>query len=125
MIVSDFKYISDLHLLRKKDVTGPWLFYVEQDYIVQFRLDGTPIIYTVPAGTPTDFASVPRIVPSLFAQAIDAIEPAIVHDHMCQVRPFTSQVAAAVFLAAMEVSGVPWLRRRVMYRAVWTFGPQW
>ena len=126
MIVSDFQYLDALVLRRKLHAPANTVFFLARDYSVQFRLDGQPIVYCVPQGTWTDFASVPRLVPSLMAQALDAIEAAVVHDHMCQIKPtWGSGVAADVFEQAMEVSGVPLIRRKLMANAVRMFGPRW
>src|SRR3990167_500870 len=123
MIVSDFHYLEDLLLRRKLHDNGE-LFWVDRDYSVAFRLDGQPLVFTVPVGTWTNLASIPRFVPAWVAQRIDAVEPAVIHDHLCETKPWTSRVAADVFLAAMEESGIPWVRRRAMYRAVVLFGPR-
>lgn len=126
MIVSGFRYVEDLHLVRHKAGVGH-LFILARDYTVEFRLDGAPIVYTVGAGMRTDFASIPKIVPKWIADKMGAhIEAAVVHDHMCQRKgPWSSRVAADVFLAAMEAARVAWLQRRLMYRAVVMFGPKW
>ena len=126
MIVSDFRYTQDLILRRRLDEVGTGLFYVEKDYTVEFRLDGLPVRFVVPAGTWTDFASIPRLVPSLIAQRLDAIEPAVIHDYMCQVKPVWGwRVAADVFGLALAASEVPGLRRQAMHKAVMLFGPRW
>ena len=54
------------------------------------------------------------------------IEAAVVHDRLCQDRgPWSSRVAADIFLAGMAAADVPLIRRNLMYRAVVMFGPQW
>ena len=126
MIVSDFRYVQDLVLRRRLSEVGNRLFYVDRDYTVEFRLDGLPVRFVVPAGTWTDFGSVPRIVPAWVVQRLDLIEPAVVHDYMCQVRPAWGwRVAADVLNLAMKASGIPWLRRQAVHKAVVLFGPRW
>lgn len=123
--VTDFRYLERVDLHRLLEGNGA-LFYVTKPYTVEFRLDGQPIIYTVPAETATDFASIPRVVQSLVQVLGPHIEAAIVHDRLCIDRyPYSSQVSAEIFLAAMEAANVkPW-RREAMFQAVWHFGPQW
>ena len=123
--VSDFQFIEDLHLIRYRGDSGK-LFFLEQPYRVFFRLDSVPEIYTVPAGTWTDFASIPRGVQNIVQVLGPHIEAAVVHDRLCQDRkPWSSRVAADIFLAGMTAAEVPLIRRNLMYRAVVMFGPQW
>lgn len=125
---SDFRFLSDLHLLRRREGEGR-LFILQREYRASFSIDGQRRVWTVPAGMATDLASIPSVVPKWIAQKVDAhIEAAVVHDHMCILREesgFTSREAAAIFRAGMEAANVaPW-RREAMYRAVLHFGPQW
>lgn len=125
MKVSDFRYVEPLAVYRKLEGNGK-LFFVLNDYSVEFRLDGVPIVYTVPAGTPTDFASIPRVVQNIVQVLGPHIEAAVVHDHLCQIKgPWPSTVAAAIFNEAMVAAGVQSHRRWLMYQAVLRFGPQW
>lgn len=124
-VVSDFRFVEPLCVHRKLEGNGA-LFYVTQDYTVEFKIDGEPVTYTVPAETPTDFASIPRIVQNLVQVLGPHIEAAVVHDHLCIRRgPWSSRVAADIFLAAMEAAGVEYWKRTAMHRAVVRFGPQW
>jgi len=125
VIVSDFEYIDDLHLVRYRKGAGR-LFVVSRPYACFFRLNGGPVYYSVPDGMETDFASIPKIVPRWIAEKVDVhIEAAVVHDHLCKTRPWSSRVAADIFNEAMRAAGVPAWRRQLMYRAVLYFGPQW
>lgn len=68
-------------------------------------------VITVPAGFPTDLASVPRLplVYSLCGGV--ARRPAVVHDYLYTSGRATRSVADAVFREASEVIGVPaWVR---------------
>lgn len=124
-IVTDFRYLDDLHLVRFRRGYGR-LFILSHEYRVTFRLDGVEHAYTVPAGTETDLASIPRFVPRIIAEKVDGhIESAVVHDFLCIERPWTSRVAADIFDAGMRVAGVPTWRRELMAQAVRMFGPQW
>ena len=125
-IVTDFRYLQNLHLVRYVEGEAS-LFYTARDYMVSFKLDGVDQLYTVVAGTKTDFASIPSIVPSWLLNRLDRhLEAAVVHDRMCIDKgPYDSRAAAEVFLAAMVAADVPVVTRNLMYRAVVVFGPKW
>lgn len=89
----------------------------------------------VPKGFVTDFASVPRL-PITFALTGDtAHEAAVVHDYLYQTHraggcAIERAQADGVFLEAMEATGIPWWRRRLMWSGVriggwgsWRSGP--
>lgn len=96
------------------------------------RADSDEMV-TAPAGFETDLASVPwglwNLVPPWGSHA----RPAIFHDFLYRTRgggmfdgqrwitraaPYTRAEADAIFLEAMEVVGVTWWRRWLMYAAV-------
>ena len=124
--ITEFRFLTDLHLVRFRTGSGK-LFIVQREYRVAFSVDGLHHIYTVPAGTKTDLASIPDCVPKWVAKKVDNhIEAAIVHDRMCiDEGPFSSTVAADIFHAAMLAGGVPSWRANAMWFAVDKFGPQW
>lgn len=78
--------------------------------------------FTVPAGSATDFASVPRIFVWLLPRYGRYTKAAILHDYLWREqvsRGGMSWVEAdAVFRRAMRELGVPFLRRWVMWAAV-------
>ncbi len=80
--------------------------------------------YSVHRGFRTDLASVPRWIPIAWALAGGTGNAAaVLHDYLYRHGLFTGQVenraeADAVFLEAMEVTGVPIWRRRLMYLGV-------
>ena len=120
--ITDFEYLDDLHLVRNKQGDGK-LFYLDREYSVRFMMDDEPIIYTVPKETWTDFASIPRF----FARYIETlgphIEAAVVHDHICQTRPWTSDIAADIFYAGLLAADAP--KAWQMWKAVKWAGPSW
>jgi hypothetical protein len=73
---------------------------------------------TVPAGFETDFASIPRVLWSIYPPAGKWGKAAVIHDYLYFTGMMPRAAADQVFLDAMEDLGVPKLRRRVMYRAV-------
>jgi len=84
-------------------------------------------VVEIPEGQTTDFASVPRILWTIFPPAGRYSLAAIVHDYLCRQRPegWTSRRAHKCFLVIMEELGVPWWRRRAMYIGVRIGGPRW
>lgn len=128
MEVSDYFQLDDLHVVRYKNrpPQSNALLYVERSFRVQFRLDGKLITYTVPPGTPTDFASIPQAAQALISKLGPHIEAAVVHDKMCIDRgPWPSKVAAEIFHQAMLHGGTDETTAYLMYRCVRRFGPQW
>lgn len=85
----------------------------------------------VPKGFVTDFASVLRVPIAFWLTGDTAHEAATVHDFLYQTHiTDTRQKADEVFLEAMEASGIPVWRQRLMYRTVrllamlvWRSGP--
>lgn len=77
---------------------------------------------TVPEGTVTDLASVPRLPLAYLLAGDTARYPAVIHDYLYSSKKVKRSQADAVFLEAMEVVGVPWWRRYMMWMGVRTFG---
>ena len=76
----------------------------------------------VPIGFETDLASVPRL-PLTFAVAGDtAHEAAVVHDYLYSEKKISRSKADAVFEEAMNVLGISWWKRKLMWSAVRAFG---
>ncbi|SFD83108.1 DUF1353 domain-containing protein [Massilia yuzhufengensis] len=76
----------------------------------------------VPAGTVTDFASVPRIPLAFWLFAGIGQAAAVIHDWLYGCGTVPRKVADDIFLEAMEACGVPTWRRIPMYWAVRAFG---
>ena len=109
--------------LRVIRLEGGYGWALQQPLVFDSAIAGRLII---PAGFVTDFASVPRL-PLVFLLAGDtAHEAAVVHDYLYRrapligtpPRPITRAEADAVFLEAMQATGIPAWRRRLMYAAV-------
>jgi hypothetical protein len=87
---------------------------------------------TVPAGFPTDFASIPKAFWSILPPYGKYTKAAVLHDYLYakheyagvenQVIPVTRKEADLIFLRAMEVLEVGRVKRWVMYQAVRGFG---
>ena len=111
------KYFDELDLRWDK---GEWLVLHE---IGVLWLDGYKTLawFRVAAGWHTDLASIPSLVPGfLFPQSGAHNLPAVVHDWTYEdnVPGMSRADADLLFLDGMAAQGVPWLRRRLMYRAV-------
>lgn len=109
-------FLTDLHVSLVED--GRW------------RLDATlkywsEVAWTrieVPPGFVTDFASVPRL-PLTFALFGEvATAPAAIHDFLYATGTLPRELADAVLLEAMAVTGVSWWRRWPIYAGVRAFG---
>jgi len=101
---------------------------VEANFLVNWvqveNMLGTNLAsFTVPAGFETDLASIPRAFRGIVPQVGRHIQAAITHDYIYSGAVFMRREDAdLLFLDAMELLGVNWFRRHIMYRAVRTFG---
>jgi hypothetical protein len=80
---------------------------------------------TVPAGSFTDFASIPRIFWSIFPPVGKYATAALVHDYLYREKfdkRFNRKEADDIFLELMTFSGVPSWQAYAMYYAVRLFG---
>jgi hypothetical protein len=95
---------------------GRQLWMVMADFSYQSDVAGITI--TVPQGFVTDFASVPRI-PFVYDSLGDiAQRPAVIHDYLYSVGPVARSVADQVLLEAMELTEIPWAKRKLIYLGV-------
>lgn len=78
--------------------------------------------FTVPAGFPTDLASVPRLTIVFLLTGDLSAEAAVVHDMLHTNKPVPRRVADAVLREASAVTGVPAWRRWLMWAGVRAFG---
>jgi hypothetical protein len=75
-------------------------------------------VITVPEGFVSDFASVPRIPLVYDSLGNIAQRAAVIHDYLYATKALPRDIADKVLLEAMEVSGVSWLRRKMIYMGV-------
>jgi hypothetical protein len=84
--------------------------------------DDSSEVITVPAGFETDWASVPWFADGLIPAFGPHARPAILHDYLYATRGlngwYSRKRCDEIFLEALEVVGVPWLKRSAMFRAV-------
>lgn len=74
---------------------------------------------TVPAGTRTDFASIPRPLWSIVGHPAGRYaQAAVLHDYLYRIGGLTRARCDELFREAMEVLGVPWHQRWLMWAGV-------
>ena len=82
--------------------------------------------WSVPIGTITDGASVPRAFWSIFAPFTGKHRiAAVFHDRYCQTRDRPWRAVHLMFYNAMLASDVDKTSALTMYSAVYAFGPRW
>ncbi|MEH6435765.1 DUF1353 domain-containing protein [Massilia sp. DD77] len=79
-------------------------------------------LVVVPAGTTTDFASVPRLPLAFWLFGDVAQEAAVVHDHLYSTGEVSRKLADEVFAEASKACGVSAWRRGPMWLGVRLFG---
>lgn len=79
-------------------------------------------IITVEQHFITDFASIPRIFHPIVSPTGEHGKAAVIHDWLYRTHQCSRKVADDIFLEAMQVLGVSWWKRIVMYKAVRWFG---
>lgn len=83
-----------------------------------YQSDVALMTFTVPVGFVTDFASVPRI-PFIYDFLGDlAQRPAVIHDYIYSTAKVAREIADEVLLEAMQLTGVSWLQRTLIYWGV-------
>lgn len=95
------------------------------DDLVFHDEDGT--VVTVPGGTRSDGASIPRWLWSLVGHPLTGryVYPAFLHDWECTVRAAIADTVHRRFYRALRSRGMHWLRAEVLWSAVKAFGPRW
>lgn len=84
-------------------------------------------LYTVPEGFTTDGASIPRFLWAVVGHPLGPYAPAaVLHDWLYATAPVSKARSDELLLEAMEVLGIGWVKRRVIYLGVaWFGGPAW
>lgn len=108
-----FKSSLILHY-RSKPIDGKWFRLVEPlDYV-----SVAGVVYRVPIGVNTDFASIPRGLRNIIPRVGTHGKAAVLHDWLCEFNIVPREEADRLFLEAMKILKVRFTRRRVMYSAV-------
>lgn len=84
-------------------------------------------VWTAKKGDVVNGASIPRFAWHLVGSPFVGKyrRASVIHDVYCTTKSEPWQAVHKVFNEMMTVDGVPWLKRLVMFRAVWFFGPRW
>lgn len=93
--------------------------------------DDADFVWKANAGNVTDGASIPAELQLLIGRPFDEgfVRAAVIHDHYCdkerknRVRNWRS--THRVFYEMLRTSHVPLVKSKVMYYAVYAFGPKW
>ncbi|MET0181847.1 MAG: DUF1353 domain-containing protein [Caulobacterales bacterium] len=95
----------------------------------------TPFVYNdrfgaqwrVPAGTICDGASIPRAFWSLIGGPLDGRyrNASVIHDYYCATKDRGWRRVHRVFYEGMRCAGVGEITAKIMYFAVYAFGPRW
>lgn len=82
--------------------------------------------WNVPAGAVTDGATIPQIF-WVYAGPYEGNyrDAAVVHDYYCQTKTRAWRDTHLVFYNAMRAAGVSETQAKVLYGAVYYFGPRW
>ncbi len=108
--------------ITQREQVGRTLAVLLEDFSYHVGEEGSGDVVTVEAGFETDFASVPRLFWWLCPPLGRYGKATVVHDWGYVVQDRTRLAYDLIFLEAMEVLGVVWWKRSLMYSAVRTFG---
>lgn len=75
-------------------------------------------VITAPEGFVTDLASIPRPFRLFFPVHGKHTRAAVIHDYLYANQIGKRRDADQIFLGAMKVLGVSWIKRRIFYAAV-------
>lgn len=136
--ITDFEYVSDLHLFRAVDGSrvrpgkSEPDYVVSREYTVRFKLNGDmPWEITVPRGLYTDLVSVPTLLRGIVGRVGRHLEAGIVHDYLYVAwadiedrgpRKEDKNFADMVMFSAMKAAKVHWFKRGCIKLALILFG---
>jgi endonuclease G, mitochondrial len=89
--------------------------------------DPNGVVWPAPKGLVSDGASIPQAFWSIIGGPLDGKyrNAAVVHDEACDTRSHTWQATHLAFYYAMRCSGVDEIKAKIMYFAVYHYGPRW
>jgi uncharacterized protein DUF1353 len=90
-------------------------------------VDSKGVAWPVPARTKVDGASIPTAFWSIIGAPYSGKyrEASVIHDYYCATRSRHWKAVHKVFLDGMLARGVDGLQAKLMYLAVYRFGPRW
>ena len=104
----------------KSDLVAKQVGDVDWELVEPLKYQGNTELFDVPVGFKTDFASVPTIFQWLIPRSGRYTKAAVLHDHLWRKEPDLSRADAdGIFRRAMADLRVPFLRRWLMWAAVW------
>jgi len=95
---------------------------LRKDFSYDVGEEGGDETIKVPAGFITDFASVPRLLWSVFPTWGKYGNAAIIHDYLYWEQSYSKERADEIFLEAMLVLGVSKAKAKILYNSVKYFG---
>lgn len=110
---AEFEGTLDLRF-RKHPIQGKW--FITLSTFSYYSKDKEK--YTIPVNTNTDFASIPRIFRGIISRSGNHTMSAVFHDWLCEYNIVARKKADKLFLESLEISGVGWIKRRMMYMGV-------
>lgn len=114
-------YLDELITKWSRDGRGMELL---SDY--RYR-DPGGVIWTAKAGTTVDGASIPSSLWSIVGSPLVGLyrNASVIHDYYCEHRTRDWKETHRAFYFAMRASGVGDTQAKIMYFAVYAFGPRW
>lgn len=84
-------------------------------------------LWSVPTGTVVNGASIPQSFWSIIGGPFEGKyrEASVIHDYLCDTQTATWEDTHLVFYNAMRANDVGTLKAKLMYAAVYNFGPRW
>jgi hypothetical protein len=92
------------------------------EIVEPFTYQGKNLCVTVPAGTTTDFASIPKVFHVVLDPFGQYARAAVVHDFLYRTQYYDRAIADGVLLEGMRRSGVPIWQYVSIYLSVRAFG---
>lgn len=90
-------------------------------------IDSHDVAWSVPKGIKVDGASIPSVFWSIIGAPFTGKyrDASVIHDYYCQTRSRHWKAVHRVFYDGMLARGVDALQAKLMYLAVYRFGPRW
>ena len=101
---------------RSLELTRPFAF-----------LDTNQKLWGVPTGTVVDGASIPQAFWSIIKGPLEDKyrDASVIHDYFCEEKTENWEDVHLVFYNGMRANGVGAIKAKLMYAAVYNFGPRW
>ncbi len=109
--------MADLKL--KKVIFGElvlkWIAENDWEIYEDFEVIAFNKVHTIPKGTKTDLASIPKIFHSFIKPSGPYAKAAVWHDDCYRNGRYTRRISDAMFLRAMKDEGVNWRLRHIIH----------